>query len=500
MTHDRQEMKKHVSRGLAWIGAASSLVAMLDIVATLVILAFWVSQREYGIATLAITMFPMLDLFTDLGMTAAVVQRDDHSEEKISTVFWLNVTISTAVFIILAVVAPLLGAFHGYPIVGTMFIVYGGKLIFTNVYAIPSGMMRKQLRFKELSVIRVLANLAEFAGKIGFAAAGYGIWCFVLGPLCRVLVTGVGIQLCYPWIPRLYWRVREAADYFWFGMKASGSQILFYFYTNVDYQIVGYYFGPEANGLYTLAYQIVLEPVRVISDVVVQVAFPVFARLRRSRAQLVEQFIAFTRMNLVTVLSFLALIFVVVEDFIAVVIGPEWVPASAAVRILCAVGVFRALSFIVPPLLDGLGFPALTLIYTAVAAVVLPTLFWIFAVYGDSFEAVAVAWAIGYPIAFAVLAWIAIRKIGLSAFEYLRRTMGIPLCAGAAMGVAWLVSWLLRAQNAGLRFAVEATAFMAVMWALLATFQGISPRTIAASLKSKPAPPPAVEPARTGQG
>ena len=47
-----------------------------------------------------------------------------------------------------------------------------------------------------------------------------------------------------------------------FGLKSSGSQILFYFYTNVDYPIVGAFFGPTALGIYRAAYEIVLEPVR----------------------------------------------------------------------------------------------------------------------------------------------------------------------------------------------------------------------------------------------
>ena len=43
------------------------------------------------------------------------------------------------------------------------------KLLWQNVYFIPSALMRRQLRFKELSIIRILANTAEFVGKVGSA-------------------------------------------------------------------------------------------------------------------------------------------------------------------------------------------------------------------------------------------------------------------------------------------------------------------------------------------
>ena len=69
------EIKQDVNRGLAWIGLASSLVGVLDFVAILVLLAFWITPEQYGTATLAVAAFPILDQLTDLGLSAAVIQR-----------------------------------------------------------------------------------------------------------------------------------------------------------------------------------------------------------------------------------------------------------------------------------------------------------------------------------------------------------------------------------------------------------------------------------------
>ena len=194
-------MSTHVNRGLAWIGVASSLVGILDIVAILIILNNWVSQEQYGIATLVVWIFPILDQATDLGLSAAVIQRDDHNESKISTVFWINLGMALAMFGVLAVLAPVASHIYGHDIIGWMLIVYGTKLLWQNIYFIPVAMMKRELRFKELSIIRILANIAEFAGKVGFAWAGFGIWCFVLGPLARTLVYFVGLQYCHPYRP-----------------------------------------------------------------------------------------------------------------------------------------------------------------------------------------------------------------------------------------------------------------------------------------------------------
>ncbi len=256
----------NVNRGLAWVGFASSLVGVLDVLAILIILGVWIPADQYGIAVKAVWIFPLLDYMTDLGMSAAVIQRDDHDADTISTVFWINLLSAAVLFGVIVIVAPIVAVgFYGHAVVGWMLIAYGTKLLWQNVYFIPAALMRRELRFRELSIIRIFANLAEFAGKIGFAAAGFGIWCFIAGPLLRVLVTGVGMQICHPWRPRFVLKLRRAWASIVFGVKTSASQILVQFYTNIDYPIVGYFFGDRGLGVYKMAYEIALEPVRVIS-------------------------------------------------------------------------------------------------------------------------------------------------------------------------------------------------------------------------------------------
>lgn len=210
----RTDIKKQVNRGLAWISAASSVVGLFDIAARAIVIHFFIEIEDYGVVMIAAGLFPALDLITDLGITAALIQRDDHSEEKINTVFWLNVIMSLVVFAALALgVGPLLAWIHEQPVVAGLLALYGSKLIWQNVYFIPSALMQRELRFKELSVLRILANCAEFGSIVGSAAAGAGIWCFVIGPLARVAVTGVGTQILHPWRPRLVLEIREAADW-----------------------------------------------------------------------------------------------------------------------------------------------------------------------------------------------------------------------------------------------------------------------------------------------
>jgi len=487
VSSSRTDIENRVNRGLAWIAIASSIVWVLDIVGMIIVLALWISPAEMGIAALIIPFFPALDLAAELGLPSAVIQRDDHTPEKISTVFWLNLGMALLLCVVLGlVVGPILAAVHGHPILAAMAAVYGVKLVWHNVYVVPRSLMRRELRFKELSVIRIIGNVGEFAAKVGSAAAGAGIWCFLIGPSARVVLVGIGIQICHPWRPQLLFRLREAMDWAKFGLKASASQIIYQLYTNVDYQVVGYAFTPEVTGLYWLAYELVLKPCFLIGQTLAPIAFAAYSRLKHTREALVKQFISFTRLSLVVMLGFLSIIIVSADDILRLIWDEDAARAATAARILCGVGVLRSLSFVIPPMLDGLGRPGLGLIYNAVAAVLVPASFFASAsLFGDElgYLSVPLAWVVVYPVAFSVLLFLALRLVKLPLTSYLRQVLAIPAATAVAIGAGWAARLAVDSQPPGLRFGVSVVAVLIVFGVLLAKWQGISPRSVARAIR-----------------
>jgi O-antigen/teichoic acid export membrane protein len=484
-----QDIKKKVHRGLAWVGLASSMVGLFDIVAFGLIVAFWVPQEDVGVAFIALSLFPVLDLATDLGMAAAVIQRDNHSQSRMSTVFWMNVVMSLILFSLLTFgIGPILVLVHDQPVITGLLSLYGGRLIWQNVYFLPYALMKKELRFKELSMIRVVANVAEFSAKVGFAAGGFGVWCFVLGPLARVLVTGVGVQICNPWRPSFIFRFSEGWDWAKFGLKTSAHKILFRLYSLADKQIVGAYFGPEALAIYGTAYLIVLEPALVIAEITANVAFPAFSKLKDSTQKLYEQLVSFCRMNLVVMFLFVGFTFVAAEEILSIVSlreGNDYSSGAPIIRLLCGIAILRALSFVIPPMLDGVGRPTLTLIYTSIAAVVLTTLFVLFAKFlGPSmgFYSVGVAWLVGYPVAFWVLVRMAFGILEMPSYRLYRRLAGIAACGLVATGLAAGAKWASMDLPLYGRLAAIAIVMLTSYALLLAKFQGISLRSIKKSM------------------
>jgi len=475
-----------VARSTAWVAAASGALGILDLISTLLCIRLWVSTADFGAATLAIAVFPILDRLGGMGFGAVLVRDGDSADED--SVFWLNLASAGGVLIVAAAARPLVATLFEQPIIASLIAAYGVRLVVMTGGVVPEARMKRTMRFHELSVIRVIAGLAEMATKLALAYLGaHGvpelrIWCFALGPIVNTVITTIALQLRAGWRPA--WRFDRVAAKRAAGFTAalSGGELLYFAYTSADYLVIGAVFGDAAVGVYRLAYELVLDVVRLISMITAEVAYPVFVQV--PRAELGETFVRFTQQNLLVLAPFLVAVAIVGDRILAALYGAMPDSAGAAARILCVVGGLRTIGFVIPPVLAAVGKAKRVLVYNAIAAVVLPTGFAIAAHVGSDYVAIAWAWAICYPIAFAILVSFALPAIELRPGAYLAALAGPLACAlGAAV-----VGLAARTLPLALVLAAVAVTYLVLVAAILRITPRSLVRAFSPSATAAPAP------------
>jgi O-antigen/teichoic acid export membrane protein len=489
MGHDDRKL----GRGTAWVGIASGLSGTLDLITTATCLWLWLSPAELGIATLAGALLPVLERIAGLGMSAALVREGDGDRRALSTMLWLGVASSLAVLAGVLALGPAIGAAFGAPIIGSLLVGYAAKLVLQNAHVVPEALLRRELAFGPLTRVRIAASLADASGKLVAAYLGaHGhpdlkIWCFAIGPLAGAVVTSIGIQLCRPWRPALAFDRGVAAGAVRYGGQVAGGELLYFLYTNADYLVIGAVWDKAAVGAYRLAYELVLDVVRLISLVTAEVAFPAFARLATHRDEAGALVIRFTRQNAIALVPVVVFLAVEAGDLLAVLYPPLGPAATAAARILCVVGGLRMVSFVLPAMLAGMGHAADALVYHLLAAVLLPVAFaaaaWWFPDAG--YVAVAWAWAAAYPIVFAVLLERALVRGRVSLASYLRSIAGVLVCGAGATAGAIAVHAVLPGPAVVRLFAVAAV-IVAIYAALIARIERITPSSILRTVRGVP--------------
>jgi O-antigen/teichoic acid export membrane protein len=494
------ELQARVDRSTAWVAVASVVLGVLDLISTLVCLRMWVSTAQFGAATLAIALLPILDRLGGMGLGAAIVRGAGVPEagmpgegtraDALSSIFWVGIAASTFVFLSLLTARPLIGRLFPDPIVASLLAALGGRLVIQTFGMVPDALMKRDLRYRELSIVHIVACLADTATKLGLAYLGargapeLAVWCFALGPIANTLVTTIGVQICQRWRPAFVFRRDVAARAVRFTAAVSGGELLYYAYASADYLVVGSYFGDAAVGVYRLAYELVLDVVRLLSMITAEVAFPTFVRLSSDRRAVGAQLLRFTRQNVVVLAPFLVFVGIEADDLLSILYPPLPASAATAARVLCIVGALRTLGFIVPPMLAGIGDASRVFVYNLIAAIVLPLGFVVAAQLArdHGFVAVAWAWAAGYPVAFAALLAMALPRTNLRIRTYLDAIAGIALCAAGALAAGLAVRYVITEGTIVRTFTVAGAVLAS--YALLLAREGITLSGIVRGLRS----------------
>jgi len=90
-----------VARGITWAAAAQAIIAVADLISIFLVTVYWVSVAEFGVIGSLVPFYTALDYIADLGVSSALIQHDDHTTERVSTVFWFNVFVTLGLFVLL---------------------------------------------------------------------------------------------------------------------------------------------------------------------------------------------------------------------------------------------------------------------------------------------------------------------------------------------------------------------------------------------------------------
>ncbi len=313
--------------------------------ATLAILARLLSPADFGLMGMIMVVIGFAQAFADMGISNAIIHRQDSTKDQLSSLYWLNIFAGIIVFCVVCAITPLVVLFYHEPRLSNLLYLTALVFLITPLGQQFQILLQKELKFDGLAKIEIATAVINSAVTIGAAFAGLGVYSLICGQLAGttakvVLLCGIGWR---KWRPSLHFAKQDLKGYVSFGLYQMGERAVNYLSANMDYIIIGRFLGPTALGFYTLAYQIAIFPLTKINPVITKVMFPVFSRIQDDNKAFS---VGYGRaMNYISLLSFplLAGMFIVAPEFIMLFFGDKWVPSVKVLQILCAVGVFKSL-------------------------------------------------------------------------------------------------------------------------------------------------------------
>ena len=320
------------------------MVTVLQFI-TLAVLARLLSPADFGLMGMTMVVISFAQAFADMGLSNAIIQRQDVEEDHLSSFFWINAFSGIVLFACVLLFRPIVILYFKQPSLSNYLLFAAFIFLITPVGQIFTALLRKQLKFKILSKIEIACTTVYSVTAIGFALAKFGVLSLIFGQLVQSLFALIIYFIIFrkTWLPRFHLSIKEIKSYFSFGFFQMGERVVNYIRANIDYIIIGRFLGPEALGFYTLAYQIITFPMSKINPIITRVAFPVFSKVQHDNDLM--------RKGYCKVISFLSMIsfpllagmFVIATEFITLVYGAKWEPSIIIVQIFCLVGMIWSL-------------------------------------------------------------------------------------------------------------------------------------------------------------
>jgi PST family polysaccharide transporter len=453
--------------GIAWTGGVKWFAQILSWIATLII-ARILTLGDYGIANMAATYIGLVQLVSDFGLSAAVVQQRDLSDDDIARLGGTSVLLGVFFSVLSAVLANAIAAFFEEPALRDATLVLSITFALAGLQVLPRSLLARDLRFAALAWVEGLEALVLTVATITLALMHFGYWALIIGGLVSRVAGTIALLFTYP--HRISWPtpLQRIMAPLTFGGHVLLASLAWYAFRSADMAIVGKELGKIALGAYAIGFNLASIPVERISALVSRATPAVLAAVQTDAAALRRYLLRLTEVLALVTMPVAVGLALVSREFILVFLGSKWEPAVGPLRVLALAAVFRSVAPLLNQVLVATGQARRNMQATVAIAIVLPPLFLVGSRWGIT--GVSLVWLTIYPVvAAAFMARYALAASETSAAQYLE-SLGPALGGVACMSLAVLVVGVLIPRTwppiapLSMKVIVGAIVYVAFLW------------------------------------
>lgn len=412
--------------------------------AQVAVLARLLVPEDYGLMAMVYVVTGFAAIFSDLGVNSAFVQRQSVTQEQRSSLFWLNVSVSASLTLVVIASSPLLARFFGDERLVPLLRIAATTFVIAALGLQVRMAAEKALHFRPVVVVEISAALLGFATAVTCAVAGLGVYALVFGALMTALAQTAlfWLVLAQGWRPMLRLQAADVRPFLGFGGALVANNIVNYVNGTVDLLLGGRLLTAAALGMYSLPRNLVLQLQFMINPIITRVGFPLIAQVQTDIPRVRSIYLQTLNMTASTNAPLYVGIAFFAPEIVAIMFGDKWAATTDVLRILALWGFVRSTGNPVGSLLLGMGRADLNLKWNLGLLCFMPPTLWL----ASRFGTIGLAWALfAVQSLLFIPGWFfLVRRLCQAGFwEYIAVTMK-PFCI-ACIAIApayWLVSFI----------------------------------------------------------
>ena len=415
-----------MARGAVWMVLLNLVERSLGTVSILILVRV-LSPADFGLVAMATAALGLTQMFVAFGFDAAIIHRQDATDEHFHTAWTLNCFLAVAVSAILVIGARPVANYYGQAGLATIVYVIAAIPLISAAENIGVVAFRKSLDFRRDFTFQICKKIASFGVTLPMALILRSYWALVFGMIAGRLAGTVVSYIVHPFRPRF--STKHAATLFSFSKWLLFNNFINVLNDRFADLTLGRWAGPASLGVFNIASEFAYLPRTEIGMPINRALYSGFAFLPDTES-IRNVYCRSTEMLAIVALPAAAGLSAIAPYFVPVVLGAKWIAAVPIMQLLSISGGVVMFQGAIATLLTARGFPSAVVFINLLYLVFLGTgAFFLMPRYGAIGTALSLLLAaiLVLPVYLAALR----RTIGIRTADFFRSTVRSAVAAGA---------------------------------------------------------------------
>ena len=320
--------------GLKW-SYFSTVINIIFQMGFSAIMARLLAPASFGLIAMALFFLRFGSYFSTMGLSQAVIQRSELTNEDIRTAFTASMVLGIAFALFITLLAPLAKYVFDQPDLINIIRALALSFIIAGLSNTSLGLLRRQLRFKAMALVDITGYVFCYGGLgVYLAWRGYGVWSLVIAILAQ---GGYQALLAYtltrhdlrPAMNSKSWREMSA-----YGGKTSLIGFMEFVGASLDTIIIGRILGAERLGHYNRAQMLSNVPAQYFTTSFSRVLFPAITCIQYDTERLKKAYLKSLQLLSFILLPAYVGISIAANPIVHFFLGNRWIMAIPVLSIL----------------------------------------------------------------------------------------------------------------------------------------------------------------------
>lgn len=304
------------------------------------------SVEDYALVGMLSIFIALANIVLESGFSAALIQKQQSTEQDFSSVFWLNIGMSLLLYLLLVLSSPWIAQFFNQPKLSELAIVIFLALPINSLTIIQTTLLNKEIRFKALAKINLLSITISGVSSLLMALYGLGIWTLALQPVILALARASLLWLHSSWRPTRTFSFTAIKELFGYASNLLLASLINTCFLNIYSLFIGKIYPTKELGYYTQGNKMCDMGVTMLYGSIQNATFPIFSSIQNEKERLIRAYRKTLRFTAFVTLPVMTGLIIVAPPFIELLLKEAWWPSIPFFQLLCAGGIFSILTAI----------------------------------------------------------------------------------------------------------------------------------------------------------